>query len=69
MNNTSFSIEAALPFLIPVIVIQFVLVVFALIDFFKQPNVRGPRWLWLILILFVQMIGPILYFTIGRKEE
>ncbi len=57
-----------LPFLIPLILIQLALLVAALLDLRRRPRTRGPKWLWVILILFVQMIGPIAYFVIGREE-
>lgn len=57
-----------LPLLIPVLIIQLTLVFFALLDLRRQETTRGPRWLWVIIILFVNLIGPILYFTIGRDE-
>ena len=28
-----------------------------------------PRWLWAIIIVLVNIIGPIAYFLIGRREE
>lgn len=52
----------------PIIVVQIVLTLSALIDWIKQENTRGPKMLWLIIILFVNILGPILYFVIGRKE-
>lgn len=57
-----------LPFLIPLILIQVALLTAALLDLRKQPRTRGPKWLWVILILFVQMLGPIAYFVFGREE-
>jgi hypothetical protein len=57
------------PLLAPLLAIQLVLVVVALLDLRKQPRTRGPRWLWVLVILFVNTIGPILYFVIGREEE
>lgn len=54
--------------LAPLIIIQFLLIVVALVDWVKQSNTRGPKWLWLIIILFISMFGPILYFLFGRKE-
>lgn len=70
MTNTMWSsIEAFLPFLIPVIAIQLILMVIALVDLSKQKQTRGPKLLWWLVIPFVNIIGPILYFVIGRKDE
>ena len=57
-----------LPLLIPVILIQLTLVVFALADLLRRENTRGPKWVWALVILFVNMIGPIIYFLVGRDE-
>jgi hypothetical protein len=62
-------IREYLPLLIPIIIIQLALVVAALLDWVKRPQTRGPKWLWLILILFVQWLGPIAYFVFGREEQ
>ena len=56
------------PLLIPILLIQLGLVVAALIDLVRRPVTRGPKWLWVIIILFINFIGPIIYFLIGREE-
>lgn len=58
-----------LPLLIPLIVVQLALLVIALIDLNKQVETRGPKWMWVLIIIFVNTIGPIVYFFFGRKEE
>ena len=55
--------------LIPVVLVQLGLMVAALIDWSKRTKFKGSKWLWLVVILFVNIIGPILYFTIARKDE
>lgn len=52
----------------PFIIIQFILMIVALIDWVKIQNTRGPKIMWLFIILLANIIGPILYFTIGRKD-
>lgn len=59
-----------LPFLIPVIIIQFALAILALIHVLKHPNYRfGNKMIWIIVVLFIQIIGPIVYFVFGRGDE
>lgn len=57
-----------LPLLIPILIIQLLLIIFALIDLARRDQTRGPKWVWLLVILFVNMIGPIIYFLLGREE-
>ncbi len=62
-------LQQLLPFLVPVFLIQVILLVVALLDLRKQKTVRGPKWAWALVIIFINIIGPILYFVVGRKEE
>lgn len=54
--------------LLPVIIIQLALVIFALVDLIKIPRTNGPKWMWGVIIVVVNLIGPILYFVIGRRN-
>jgi hypothetical protein len=58
-----------IPLLIPIVLIQLGLEIAAIVDLIRQPSTRGPKWVWVLIILFVNLIGPILYFILGRKEE
>jgi hypothetical protein len=58
-----------IPLLIPVILIQLGLMIAALVDLIRRQQTRGPKWVWALVILFVNFIGPIIYFVAGRKEE
>ena len=59
-----------LPILLPIVVIQYILAIIALIHLLKHPHYRfGNKVIWILVVLFVQFIGPILYFTVGRGEE
>jgi hypothetical protein len=62
-------IEEFLPLLIPIVAIQLVLVVIALFDLSKRTGTRGPKWMWAVVIIFVNFVGPIAYFAIGREDE
>ncbi|MCP4416882.1 MAG: PLDc_N domain-containing protein [Chloroflexi bacterium] len=57
-----------LPLLIPIIIINLALIIFALIDLSRREQTRGPKWIWVLVILFVNMVGPIIYFLVGREE-
>lgn len=58
-----------IPLLIPVLIIQLGLAVYALIDLVKTPKTRGPKWLWVVIIVFVNFIGPIVYLFVGRDRD
>jgi hypothetical protein len=59
-----------LPLILPLLLIQLVLVVVALVDLTRpERRVRGgSKVLWVVLIVVLEMLGPLLYFTIGREE-
>ena len=56
--------------LVPVILIQLGLMIAALVDLERaERRVRGGRKVvWALIIVFVNIVGPILYFTVGREE-
>jgi hypothetical protein len=52
----------------PLIVLQVILMIAALVSCIKQEETNGPKWMWVLIILFVNLLGPILYFVMGRKN-
>ena len=57
-----------IPFLIPIVLLQIVLVVVALRDLIGRERIKGPKWAWALVILFVNIFGPIIYLLVGREE-
>jgi hypothetical protein len=57
--------------LAPIVVIQLGLMLVALLDLEKaERTVRGDsKLVWAVIIVFVNLVGPILYFVVGRKDE
>ncbi len=64
-----FDFARLIPLLIPILLLQLGLLIAAIIDLARQPKVRGPKWAWALVIIFVNIFGPIIYFLFGRKEE
>ncbi|HEY4430534.1 MAG TPA: PLD nuclease N-terminal domain-containing protein [Paenibacillus sp.] len=54
--------------IMPLIILQALLAIIGLISLAKADRVRGPKWMWIIIIIFGNMLGSIAYFTIGRKD-
>jgi hypothetical protein len=65
----AFSLQDILPFLIPLLLLQLVLIVVGLNDLSKRQKTRGPKWIWVLLIVLGQLWGPVVYFIFGRGEE
>ncbi len=58
-----------LPFLIPLAVLQFSLLGYALYHALTHHRYRvGSRVTWVLLIVLVNFIGPILYLTLGKED-
>lgn len=54
----------------PLILLQFLLMVVALVDLRKRKTFRHlSKGFWILIIILLNLIGPILYFVIGRGEE
>ena len=71
--NTTIDIsllKELLPFLIPYILLELGLAITALIHVLRHPHYRFfNRWIWILIVLLVQIIGPVVYFSFGREEE
>ncbi len=64
-------IKEILPFLIPLAIVEFALLIYTLRHILTHRTYRhGNRALWIIVTLVgIQFIGPILYFLLGREES
>ena len=64
------TITEILPFLIPLMIVEFILLGYTLWHIFTHKNYkRGSRILWLIVtIIGMNFIGPILYFILGKED-
>ena len=59
-----------LPILVPIFVIQLILLAIGLYDLFQED--RRVRWfskpVWALIIFFVNIVGPLAYFFVGRED-
>lgn len=53
----------------PILVIQLILFIVALIDVIRIEKTNGPKWMWILIILFINIVGPIIYFIFGRRQQ
>ncbi|HDN01523.1 MAG TPA: PLDc_N domain-containing protein [Candidatus Bathyarchaeota archaeon] len=52
--------------LAPVIALQLALQAYALYDLWKGEEPRGGKLLWGVIILLLGVLGPIIYYAVGR---
>lgn len=53
----------------PLIIVQVVLAIVALIDIARIHATNGPKWVWVLVVIVINTIGPIVYFIFGRKTS
>ncbi|WP_280770097.1 PLD nuclease N-terminal domain-containing protein [Salipaludibacillus daqingensis] len=61
--------EVNWPLIAPILILSLVLMIVALIDCIKHDKTNGPQWIWILVIVFVNFFGPILYFLFGRRND
>ncbi len=70
METTTPLLVKLLPLLIPILLLQIGLQIYALVDLYRQSKVRWDnKWIWVAIIILLEILGPIVYFFLGRKEE
>ena len=64
-------IKDYLPLIIPIVVIQIILLVVSIRHILTHKRYkRGSRGLWLaIVIIGMQIWGPVLYFLLGKEDD
>lgn len=56
--------------LLPIILINISLVIWCFVDWWKREKFRYfPKMVWLIIFLFIQLIGPVSYLLFGRDHD
>jgi hypothetical protein len=56
--------------LIPILVIQLFLLIAGAVDLAKRDRTQvrgGLKWPW-VIVLLINIIGPLVYFVFGRKD-
>ena len=63
-------VEQIIALLAPIVVLQIGLLIAGLIDLGRdERRVRGGNKLvWALIIVFVNLLGPIIYFVAGRED-
>lgn len=53
----------------PILVLQLILMTAALVSCIREEKTNGHKWLWILIILMINIIGPVLYFVVGRRND
>lgn len=70
MNTPNLPTGTLLSLIVPLIILELILLLIALIDLIRREptRVNGNKVMWALIIILVGTIGPILYLIVGRKE-
>jgi hypothetical protein len=70
MDESLKQIVNLLPLIIPIMILELALMVIALIDVIRREpqRVRWNKVLWIVIIVAVNIIGPVAYLLFGRQE-
>ncbi|WP_456376870.1 PLDc N-terminal domain-containing protein [Lutibacter sp.] len=52
-----------------ILTLGFIPTIIALIDILKNKFEGNNKIVWVLIVLFLNLIGAILYFTIGKKQK
>jgi hypothetical protein len=61
-------IQKYLPLIIPIALLELGLMIAALVDVIRREKTKGPKWVWIIVVVVFNLLGPIVYFIFGRDE-
>ncbi|QHW33125.1 transcriptional regulator [Paenibacillus rhizovicinus] len=55
--------------LVPLGIVELVLMITAIVACVRAERTRGPKWLWILIIIVFNLIGSIVFFVAGRKSS
>ncbi|QFF97425.1 transcriptional regulator [Psychrobacillus glaciei] len=55
--------------ILPLAIIELVIMIVAIVDLIRVKSTNGPKWMWAIIIILTNIIGSIIYFIFGRRNE
>lgn len=70
-TQLDFGMETAelLQLLIPYIIVQYGLSIYCIVDILRKGTANLSKGWWIVICFFSGIIGPILYFTMGRRKD
>jgi len=57
------------PLVLVLLLAHIALMFLALSDLSKQETTRGPKGVWVVVIILINFIGPLAYYFIGRQNS
>lgn len=69
--SESSTLKPYLPIVIPFVIVDLILLLIAFVHLLTHRKYKyGTRLLWIVILLMgFNLVGPILYFTLGKSNE
>jgi hypothetical protein len=61
-----------LPIIIPLFVLDLILVLTAILSIVRKDEKElrfNNKLIWILIVVFINLIGPIIYFILGSKDD
>ena len=58
-----------LPYAVPILIIEYGLMIFALVQLFRNKVRYLPKWGWALIIILINIIGPVVFLLVGKKKD
>lgn len=68
MFDNLFSTEVFVA-IIPLFLIQFSLAIYCVVNIFKYGVANLNKWAWIAIVIFINLLGPIIYLMVGRRKD
>ncbi|MGM0166559.1 hypothetical protein IGI39_001519 [Enterococcus sp. AZ135] len=69
MNNFDFFKEN-LPIFLPLVLLELILMITAVRHVLTHQGYRfGNKAIWLFVVIVIQIIGPVIYFVFGKRDD
>lgn len=70
--NDIYSLEQLMDYMViilPLVLLNLGLVIFSLIKIIKEGVANLNKGLWILIVIFFNMVGPVLFLLLGRKKD
>ena len=67
MNGLHITREMIL-LILPIVLIQLALAIYCIIKIVKEGVQNLKKWIWIVICIFMNLLGPVLFLMIGRKK-
>jgi len=68
MNDFAFTTDQIL-MLLPLAALQLGLFIYCAVKIFQEGVQNLNKWVWLVICLIINFIGPITFLIVGRRRE